>query len=75
MENHAIKEGDNVMHPGKRGVGAVRYIVGKYAMVTFQKTSMAYLLTDLTKVELKTEDEIRDAFKRGNNGDRTDTII
>lgn len=35
-----IKEGDNVMHPRKHGVGIVRYITGKYAMVLFGKTTM-----------------------------------
>jgi hypothetical protein len=57
--NEQINEGDNVMHPRKRGIGTVRYITGKYAMVLFGKTSMTYLLTDLTKVTLKTEEELR----------------
>ncbi len=59
MENQAIKEGDNVMHPAKRGVGTVRYITGKYAMVLFGKTSMTYLLADLIRIKLKTEEELR----------------
>ncbi len=54
-----IKEGDNVMHGAKRSIGTVRYITGKYAMVLFGKTTTTYLLTDLIKVTLKTEEELR----------------
>ena len=57
--NEQINEGDNVMHPRKRGIGTVRYITGKYAMVLFGKTTMTYLVDELTRVKLKTEEELR----------------
>jgi len=54
-----IKDGDNVMHPKKRDIGTVRYVEGRYAVVLFGKKTGTYLLADLIKVKLKTEDELR----------------
>ena len=59
--NDQIKEGDNVATASKHGVGIVRYIEGKYAAVLFGKTLGTFLLADLERVEMKTEEEVRKA--------------